>query len=185
MAQPVTAHLFYSVNGVVESPDQWQFDSFGEAEGEAMGAALAGVTDVVIGRTLFQEWKEYWTATAHDDPFAAFINPVRKHVVSTTLSGPLEWNSTLVEGDPVDYVRNLAETAEGRVTVTGGITTVRSLFAGGAIDTLTLTVHPVVTPDGARLFDETFPLTRLRLVDATTTPAGNAFLTYALRPEDG
>lgn len=52
MSRPVTAHLFHSVNGVVESPDQFQFDAFGETEAELMGKALAGVTDIVIGRVL-------------------------------------------------------------------------------------------------------------------------------------
>lgn len=181
----VTAHLFYSLNGVVESPDQWQFDSFGEAEGRLMGEALDGVTDLVLGRALWQEWKEYWQAADADDPFASFVNPVRKHVVSTTLTGPLEeWNSTLVEGDPVAYVRDLAATTEGRISIGGGVQTVRSLFLAGAIDALTLTVHPAVTPAGARLFDETVPVTRLQLLEATSTPAGNAVLTYALRPQD-
>ena len=57
----------------------------------------------------------------------------------------------------------------------------RSLFLGGVVDTLTLTVHPAVTGRGRRLFDETVPVTRLRLVDHTITPAGNAVLTYSLR----
>lgn len=184
MAQPVTAHLFSSVNGVAEAPDRFQFDSFGEAEGELMGRALAGVTDVVIGRKLWEEWREYWQS-GPDDEFASFINPVRKHVISGTLTEPLDWSSTLVDGDPVAYVKNLAETSEGRVTVTGGVQTVRSLFVGGAIDTLTLTMHPAVTPDGARLFDETVPLTRLQLVDSTITPAGNAVLSYSLRSDEG
>lgn len=182
MPAPVNAHLFYSVNGVVTDPHLFQFDSFGEAEGELMGQALAGVTDLVIGRKLWQEWKDYW-ATA-DDPFANFINPVRKHVISSTLEGPLEWNSVLVEGDPIEYVRSLAASTDRRVSVTGGVQTVRSLFVGGAIDNLTLTVHPAVTPDGERLFDDSVPLTRLQLVDSTITPAGNAVLTYTLRPAD-
>jgi dihydrofolate reductase len=58
---------------------------------------------------------------------------------------------------------------------------VRSLFVAGVVDALTLTVHPAVTPEGRRLFDESVPLTRLRLVEGTTTSAGNAILTYALR----
>lgn len=168
---------------MVQDPHLFQFDSFGEAEGQLMGQALAGVTDVVIGRTLWEQWKDYW-ATA-DDPFGQFINPVRKHVVTTTLQGELDWNSVAIEGDPVAYVKQLAETADGRVSVTGGVQTVRSLFTGGAIDNLTLTIHPAVTSDGARLFDETVPLTRLALVDSTITPAGNAVLTYALRVEQG
>jgi hypothetical protein len=56
MTRRTTAHLFSSVNGVVESPNLFQFDAFGPEEGEMMGRAIAGVTDVVIGRTLWQEW---------------------------------------------------------------------------------------------------------------------------------
>lgn len=179
MARTVTAHLFSSVNGVVESPDQFQFDAFGEAEGEMMGKTLAGVEDVVIGRKLWSEWSEYWPGA--DDPFGQFINPVRKHVVSGTLEGELGWNSTLVEGDPVAYVRRLKEASGGGITVAGGIETVRSLFTAGVVDALILTVHPAATDTGRRLFDESVPLTRLRLVEGQTTPAGNAILTYALR----
>lgn len=181
----VTAHLFHSLNGVVTEPHLFQFDAFGEAEGALMGRSLAGVTDVVIGRQLWQEWKDYWQSFDADDPFASFINPVRKHVVSSTLSGPLEeWNSTLVDGDPVAYVRELAQRSEGRITVTGGVKTIRSLFLAGVIEALTLTTHPAVTPDGERLFDSSVPLTRLELVDSEITPVGNAVLTYRLRPTD-
>jgi RNA polymerase sigma-70 factor (ECF subfamily) len=173
--------MFSSVNGVSESPDQFQFDAFGEAEGELMGKALAGVTDVVIGRKLWQEWSEYWPSVEDGDPFGAFINPARKHVISTTLTGDLGWNSVLVEGDPIEYVRRLRDQEGGGITVAGGIETVRSLFLAGLVDNLILTVHPVVTGEGRRLFDADVPLTRLRLVDSAFTPAGNAIVTYALR----
>ncbi len=63
----------------------------------------------------------------------------------------------------------------------GGVETVRSLFLAGVVDTLTLTVHPAVTGEGRRLFDEAVPLTRLELVEGTTTSVGNAILTYRLR----
>ncbi len=183
MSRKVTAHLFNSVNGVVENPHLWQFDSFGPEEGESMGASIAPVTDVVIGRKLWEEWKDYW-ATA-DDPFAEWINPVRKHVVSSTLSGELPWNSVLISGDPVEYVENLRENgADGEITVAGGISTVRSLFVAGVIDELTLTTHPVVTNEGRRLFDETVPVTRLNLLSAQPTSVGNVIMRYTLRDAD-
>jgi dihydrofolate reductase len=181
MSRRTTAHLFSSVNGVVESPNLWQFDSFGPEEGEMMGRSLAGCTDVIIGRTLWQEWSLYWPAAAADDPFAQFINPVRKHVISRTLSGELDWNSTVIDSDPVAYVTKLQEEGSGNIIVAGGIETIRSLFLAGVIDALTLTMHPVATPDGRRLFDESVPVTRLRLVDSAITPVGNAVLTYAPR----
>lgn len=180
MARLVTAHLFHAVNGVVESPDQWQFDAFGAEEGELMGRAIAPVTDVVIGRKLWQEWSEFWPAAPADDPFAGFINSVRKHVVSSTLGGELGWNSTLVDGDPVAYVRELKAGDGGDISVAGGVETVRGLFLAGIVDRLMLTTHPVAGV-GRRLFDDSVPVTRLRLLGATPTSAGNVLLEYALR----
>ena len=182
MDRKVTAHLFSTVNGVVESPNLWQFDAFGPEEGQLMGQVIGQVTDVVIGRTLWQEWSQFWPGA--DDPFGQFINPVRKHVVTSTLSGDLPWNSTVINGDPVAYVQNLREQDGGQISVTGGIDTVRSMFLAGVVDELILTTHPVVTNEGRRLFDESVPMTRLTLLRAQQTSVGNAVLTYALRPTD-
>ena len=184
MTRTVLAHQFTSLDGVARDPHLFQLGAFGAEEGAAMGAALAGVTDVVIGRVLWQEWKAYWTSPGADDPFGAFINPVRKHVVSSTLeagpAGELDWNSTLVTGDPVEYVRRLKESEGGGITVAGGVRTVRSLFLAGVVDRLMVTIHPAVAGAGERLFDDGVPLTRLRLLEGQVTPAGNAIMTYAL-----
>lgn len=182
MSRKVTAHLFNSVNGVVESPNLWQFDAFGPEEGQLMGEVIGPVTDVIIGRKLWQEWSEYWPGA--DDPFGQFINPVRKHVVTSTLSGELPWNSIVIDGDPVEYVKNLRAQGGGDISVAGGIETIRSLFLAGVIDQLILTTHPVVTNEGRRLFDESVPVTRLSLVSAKQTGAGNVILTYTVRPAD-
>lgn len=180
MTRKTIAHLFHSLDDVVESPNLWQFGLFGAEEGAAMGASIAPVTDVVIGRVLWEEWSQYWpTAT---DPFGDFINGVRKHVISSTLSGELGWNSTLIEGDPVDYVRQLRETGEGDISVVGGIETVRSMFLAGVVDQLMLTTHPVVAGEGRRLFDGV-GLTRLELVAAEVTTAGNVMASYALKTD--
>ena len=79
----VTAHLFSSADGVVESPNLFQFDRFGPEEGEAMGRALAPVTDVILGRKLYDEWSGHFAG--NDEDFGAFINPVTKHVASHTV----------------------------------------------------------------------------------------------------
>jgi RNA polymerase sigma-70 factor (ECF subfamily) len=179
MTRKTTAHLFSSVNGVVEAPNLFQFDSFGPEEGQMMAEAIGGVTDVVIGRKLWQEWSAFWPNA--DDPFGAFINPVRKHVVTTSLSGDLTWNSTAIDGDPVAYVQKLQQHGDGDIAITGGIETTRSLFLAGVIDALALTVHPVAANHGRRLFDDSVDVTRLTLLSGATTSVGNAVLTYALR----
>jgi dihydrofolate reductase len=176
----VTAHLFHSLDGVVSSPNLWQFDAFDDDLGQLMMSTLATTDAVILGRTTYEEWAGYWPDA--QDPFAQFINPVPKHVASTTLKGPLEWsNSTLIEGDLLDFVRALKETDGQDIAVNGSISVVRQLFLGGLMDRLTLTTHPVVAGAGKHLFKPTDDTTRLALVDHQITSKGNAVLTYALK----
>lgn len=173
----VTAHLFSSIDGVVESPHLFQFGAFGAEEGAAMDASLSRVDDVILGRRIYEEWAEYWPANPGDG-FDEFINPVRKHVASRTLSGPLSWeNSQLIEGDLLDFVRDLKAGDGGDISV-NGITVVRELLVAGLLDSLTLTLHPAAAGAGRRLFDGIEEPFRLELVEGQLTPAGNAIVTY-------
>lgn len=178
----ITAHLFSSLDGVVENPGVFQHGAFGEEEGEAMGASLANVTDVVLGRRIYEEWAEYWPNNPGDG-FDEFINPIPKHVASRTLKDPLEWESSSVfDGDLLDFVRELKRGEGGDVSV-NGISVIAQLLAAGLLDTLWVTIHPVVAGQGKRLSDVLADEVRLELVEGRTTPAGNAMLTYRPRVE--
>jgi len=146
-----------------------------------MTETITPVTDVVIGRKLWQEWSDYWPQA--DDPFGQWINPVRKHVVSQTLPDELGWNSSRITTNPMDYVNELRRHGDGDISVVGGIETVRSMFLAGLIDELTLTTHPVIADHGRRLFEGDIAMTRLRLLHANKTEAGNAILTYGLQQQ--
>lgn len=180
----VIAGLFQSVDGVVESPNLWQFDSFDDGVGAAMTETLAGVDTVLLGRTSYDEWSSYWPNAGDTDEFASFINPVPKFVASRTLTGELDWqNSRLIPGDLVDFVRDLKAQDGGKIAVCGSISVVRQLLFAGLLDSVTLTVHPVVAGAGKHLFEPGDPTTRLEVVEATTTGKGNAIVTYALRQD--
>ena len=43
----ITSGLFISVDGVVEAPDQWQFDNFDEDMGSELAAALGKSTATI------------------------------------------------------------------------------------------------------------------------------------------
>lgn len=177
----LTAGLFHSVDGVVEAPNLWQFDSFDAEIGAAMGSMIATTDTVLLGRVGYSQWADYWPTA--DDEFAQFINPVRKHVASRTLTGTLDWeNSTLIEGDLLDFVTELKRGEGGDIAIAGGISLVRQLLFAGLLDELTLITHPVVAGSGQRLFTESDPTTRLTLLDGRITSQGNALLTYTLRP---
>ncbi|WP_104193045.1 dihydrofolate reductase family protein [Cryobacterium sp. Y82] len=178
----LTAGLFMSLDGVVESPNLWQFDSFDEELGGEMTAMMSRVDTVLLGRVGYEQWASYWPSPENDDPFGAFINPVQKFVASRTLTGDLAWqNSTLITGDLKEFVTDLKNTEGGEISLVGGISLVRQLLFAGLLDSLLLMTHPVVAGEGRHLFEPTDPVTRLTLQSSSKTSKGNALLTYGLR----
>ncbi len=179
----VTAGLFHSVDGAVESPDQWQFDSFDDELGAVFGEFLGKTDAVILGRVGYESWQVDFDPAKGDEFFAPYINSVPKFVASRTLRGPLKWqNSTLIEGDATEFVRKLKQQQGGEIAVMGGITIVRTLFLAGVIDELTLITHPVIAGAGYRhLFEAGDPTTRLELKRESRTSKGNVVSVYTLR----
>lgn len=176
----VTSGLFISLDGVAESPDQWQFDGFDQEMEEALAATIASSDAALLGRVTYQEWENFWP-NSDIEPFASFINQTPKYVVSTTLD-KVEWqNSTLLKGNLVEEINRLKQQPGQNITVTGSPGLVNSLLQNDLLDELTLLVHPVVVGYGKRLFKEGNDLKRLKLVNSKTTSTGVMLLTYQPR----
>ncbi len=174
----VVSGLFISLDGITESPNQWQFDNFDEDMATEMGNHLTKLDTVLLGRVTYQEWAPYWP-TSTDEPFASFINNVPKYVVSTTLD-KVEWkNSTLIKGKPTEAIARLKQQPGKDIGVMGSPTLVRSLLQNDLLDELTLMLHPVVVGHGKCLFQDWGDLKRLKLVDSKTTRSGVLISTYS------
>jgi dihydrofolate reductase len=183
----VTAGLFVSLDGVVESPDKWQFPYFNDEMGEAVGAAMAASDAMLLGRVTYQEFASYWPGVSSEDqPFAAYMNDTLKYVVSTTLEEPLEWsNSTLIKGNVAEEIARLKRQPGENIGITGSATLVRSLLRDDLIDELGLMVHPVVVGSGKRLFEDWGEPKGLELVDTQTFDTGVVYLTYGPARKEG
>ena len=182
----VTAGLFYSVDGVAEAPDQFQFDSFDDELGAMLGGVMGEVDTVLLGRKGWQEWAGFWPNAGQDMDFAGFINAVPKHVASHTLKPDdlaIWQNSSLIEGDVEDFVRDLKQQDGGTIAVMGGMSLVRQLLLAGLMDELALIIHPVVAGKGRRLFEDGTPTTRLELRSHQVTSKGNVVLIYTRKAD--
>jgi dihydrofolate reductase len=184
----VTAGLFVSLDGVIESPDKWHFPYFNDEMGEAVGAAMAQADAMLLGRVTYQEFASYWPGVSSEDqPFADYMNNIPKYVVSTTLS-KAEWNnSTLIKGNVAEEIAKLKQQPGKNIGITGSATLVQSLLQDDLLDELGLMIHPVVVGSGKRLFKEEGDLKALKLVDSKTFTTGVVSLTYqpAGKEEEG
>ena len=176
----VTAGLFVSLDGVIESPDKWHFPYFNDEMGEAVGAAMAATDAMLLGRVTYQEFASYWPGVSSEDqPFAGHMNNTPKYVVSRTLEEPLEWsNSTLIKGNVAEAITRLKRQPGKDIGITGSVTLVQSLLREDMLDELGLMVHPVVVGSGKRFFEEGGDPKGLKLVDSKTFSTGVVYLTY-------
>lgn len=179
--RPIVAHLFSSLDGVVSDPHLFQTD-FSLADAHVVTAVSSEAGDAIMGRRIYEEWAAWWPAHPHPDDFGAIIHPMPKHVASRTLSGPLGWeNAQLIAGQSLeDFALELAATDDARGPIAVfGISVIRQLLLAGLIDELTLSIHPVLAGQGARLsdgIDGPLPLTLVRCLD---TESGAVHATYA------
>jgi dihydrofolate reductase len=176
----IVANFFISLDGVVESPDQWHFPYFNDETGAAIGAGAATTGAFLMGRTLYQEWSAFWPD--HDEDFGTVLNSAQKYVLSDGLTEATWNNTTIIRGaDAVAELQRLKDTMEGNLTLSGSATTVRWLLANGLLDELTLLVHPLAVGKGQRLFveGESVPLS---LVSSAAFSTGVVHSVYAPAP---
>ena len=176
----VVSWLFISLDGVVEAPDQWQFDVFDEDMGAAITSQMEAEDAILMGRVTYQAFASYWP-TSTEEPFASHINQTPKYVVSTTLDRA-EWGKwdppTLIKGNLAKEINKLKKQSGKNIGVSGSPMLVRSLLREDLLDELQLLIHPVVVGRGKRLFTDDVDLKKLQLVDSKVTSKGVAILSY-------
>ena len=136
-----------------------------------MTAGAGGDGCLLLGRTTYQTMAANWPHMPADNPFTSWINAMPKYVASTTLTPPLEWNATLLEGDVADAVAAVKDSDGPDLTVLGSGVLVQTLRAHGLIDEYLISIYPLLLGSGTRLFPNG-STADLDLVDSTTTTTG-------------
>jgi dihydrofolate reductase len=175
----ITAWELISLDGVMETPEEWAADFHDDEVAEATTLEMTDSGAVLLGRITYEELASHWPNQPEGDPMADYINNVSKFVVSTTLEEPLEWNnSTLINGQIEEEISGLKQRSGQDFTVLGSGGLVRSLLGDGLLDELIILVHPLILGTGKRLFGDGSGQVELDLVDSRTFSTGVVSLTY-------
>jgi dihydrofolate reductase len=176
----IHVHEFMSVDGVIDAPT-WTFEyGFDPKMGEAIGAVTARSSGILLGRNTYEMFEPAWsTRTAEDDPGAPFFNETRKYVVSGTLSEGTWNNSEIVGPYDAGRLRELKESVDGDLYVSGSVTLVRAMLEDGLVDGLHLFVYPLTRNEGPKLFPEGASQLKLELAATEAYPNGVVYLNYA------
>src|SRR5215467_5139266 len=186
---------FVTLDGVAQAPGGpeedseggfafggWQAPLFDDIVGEQVGAGMADMDALLLGRKTYDIFAAFWPHQEEgvDAEISRLFNRIPKYVASRS-NPTLEWaNSTLLGADLATEVRQLRERHES-IHVIGSVDLVQTLFAQRLFDRLTLWVFPVVLGSGKKVFATGAAPANLTLTEpAATSAKGAVLLRYAL-----
>ncbi len=186
--------LFTTLDGVAQAPGApdedndggfafggWKAPLFDHVIGEHVGAGMAGLDALLLGRRTYDIFAAYWPHQDHgiDGGIAQLFNRVPKYVASRNAS-TLGWaNSTVLDTDLASAIAVLRE-RHTNVHVIGSIDLVHTLVADGLFDRLSLWIFPILLGTGKHVFDNGVIPTNLTLLEpAITSPSGAVLVRYA------
>jgi dihydrofolate reductase len=129
-----------TVDGVIDPVGEWvQPDS---DHGEYSFERQARSAGLVLGRKTYEGLAGYWPSQT--GKWADMVNALPKYVGSKTLSGELEWNATLLQGDLEDSIPKLKAGVAGDLFMHGSGEFAYALARKGLIDVFEVYLNPLV-----------------------------------------
>jgi dihydrofolate reductase len=182
-------NTFLSLDGVMQGPGGrgeddtggfthggWSVNYWDDVMNEDMSSFMGKPFEMLLGRRTYEIFAAYWPHA--DVPGADSINSAPKHVASRTLERTDWQNSTRIEGDVAEYVRNLKDRPGPEIQVHGSGNLMQTLLRNDLIDEFRLWTFPVLLGSGKRLFADGTTPAGLRLVDSKTSTTGVILATY-------
>jgi dihydrofolate reductase len=174
-----------TLDGVIDASEGW-FAPAGDEEVDTsdLNATLreqAEAADaLLLGRVTFEEFRGYWPLQTDDETgVTEYLNNVSKYVVSSTIKDPDWKRSTVLSGDLEHNVRELKNKSGKDIVVTGSITLVHELIPLSLVDEYRLFVYPVVLGRGAKLFELSTTVPKLKLLGSRPFRSGVVLASYS------
>ncbi len=131
----------------------------------------------LTGRVTYGLLRKTW-ANIKGGAYLDRMNQIRKLVASTTLTGPLPWNATVINGDVAAEIARLKREPGRDIEVYGSATLVQTLMRHNLIDEYRIHAHPIVLGGGTQLFPQGGVPATLQLTGTRTLDSGVVSLTY-------
>ena len=105
---------------------------------------------MVFGANMYRVFAQLLATSSEEsesrDPWVTAMTNLPLTVVSNTLQSPLDWpDATVVPGNAVDVVARLKEESTVPLRSHGSLSMNRALMAAGLVDTVQVTVFPVIS----------------------------------------
>lgn len=144
---------------------------------------LTNVDNILLGRNTAQDFIPHWAGVAsnpnhNDHKFGKLLTDFPKVVFSKKLKTSKWDNTTIVNGDIVEEIKNLKKKTGKDIIVYGGSSFVSSLIQHGLVDEFYLLVNPTAVGNGLTIFKSLKDNLQLTLEKCETFTCGTVLLFY-------
>jgi dihydrofolate reductase len=163
-----------TLDGVIDPVGEWVQPDGGH--GTHSFERQARSSGLLLGRKTFEGLAGFWPD--QEGKWADMVNALPKYVASTTLSGELEWNGTLLEGPLEDSIPKLKDEVDGDLFVHGSGEFAHALAERNLVDEFEVYLNPLVWGQGNLHVLGDRGTVRLELDDMKRFDSGVVLLTY-------
>lgn len=156
----------------------WTWPYWHDDIGARFFEAMSKSDTLLLGRKTWQIHGGAFEPMPAGDAFGDVMKNVAKYVVSTTLTSTDAWrNSTLINGNVVEKIRELKAQPGKDILIDGSSVLVHTLLENDLIDDISLWVYPLVLGSGKKVFPEGHRIT-LKLAETKPLPTGVVLMHY-------
>jgi dihydrofolate reductase len=163
-----------TIDGVIDPVGEWVEEGGDHAEYSFDRQARS--SGLVLGRKTYEGLAGYWPSQS--GKWADMVNAIPKYVASNTLSGDLEWNATLLEGDLAESIPRLKAEVDGDLFTHGSGEFAYALAEKGLVDEYEVYLNPLVWGRGNVHVLGDRGTVRMALEDVKRFDSGVVLLTY-------
>jgi dihydrofolate reductase len=163
-----------TLDGVIDPVGEWvQPDG---DHGDHSFERQARSSGLVLGRKTYEGLAQYWPSQS--GRWADLVNAMPKYVGSTTLTGELPWNATLLGRDLEHSIAQLKDEVDGDLFMHGSGEFAYALAEKGLIDEYEVYLNPLVWGRGRLHVLGDRGTVRMELRDIKRFDSGVVLLTY-------
>ncbi len=163
-----------TIDGVIDPVGEWVQPDGDHGDYSFDRQARSG--GLVLGRKTFEGLAGYWPSQT--GKWADMVNAMPKYVGSNTLSGDLEWNATLLNGNLENSLPKLKIEVDGDLFLHGSGEFAYALAEKGLIDEYEVYLNPLVWGHGNVHVLGDRGTVRMELGDVKRFDSGVVLLTY-------